>query len=136
MPESKGRIRQYEAMFLVSPAVGAEMQALVDELNGFFDRIEANVIALSKWDERRLAYEIDKNKRGVYLLAYFTCDPVRVQELEHQSNLSERVLRVMITSAEHLAEDEMRAADNRDALATESALREDNQPAEQGAASE
>ena len=123
MPESKGRIRQYEAMFLISPAVAAEMQNILDELNAYFERIEAEVIALNKWDERRLAYEIDKNKRGVYLLAFLRCDSVKIGELERLCNFSENILRVMITSAEHLTDEEMTSQEGRAEMAMESNLR-------------
>ncbi len=124
MSESKGRNRQYEAMFLVSPAAAAEMETLLTELNGFFERIEATVLAFGKWDERRLAYEIDKNKRGVYLLAYFTVDPVQIVEMERLCNLSESVLRLMITSAEHLTVEEMSTIENRAEMEMEANLRE------------
>ena len=124
MSESKGRTRQYEAMFLVSPSVAAEMEGLLEEINAYFERISAEVVAFSKWDERRLAYEIDKNKRGVYLLAYFTADPVHIVELERLCNLSESILRVMVTSAEHLTREEMAVVENRAEMAMEANLRE------------
>lgn len=124
MNESKGRTRQYEAMFLISPAVAAEGDTMMEAINGFFERIEANVVAIGKWDERRLAYEIDKNKRGVYVLAYFTCDTVKVVELERLCNLSENIMRVMVTSAEHLTEEEMSSVEARQEMAMESNLRE------------
>ena len=124
MSASKGRIRQYEAMFLVSPAVAAEMETLLEEINGFFARIEANVVSFGKWDERRLAYEIDKNKRGVYLLAYFKADSTHIVELERLCNLSENIMRIMVTSAEHLTEEEMQVVENREEMAVEANLRE------------
>lgn len=129
MTESKGRTRQYEAMILVSPAIAAEMENLLQELNGYFERISAEVIAINKWDERRLAYEIDKNKRGVYLLAFFGCDSVNVVEFERLCNLSENILRVMVTSADHLTEEEMKSQEKREEMAMESNLRSEESPA-------
>ncbi len=124
MGNSKGRIHQYEGMFLVGQQAAADINGCVAHFKEVLDRASATLIALRKWDERRLAYEIDKQKRGVYFLAYFTCDPVNIQSIERDCNLSEMVLRSMVTRADHLTVDEMKAADGQAELATEGTLRE------------
>ena len=118
------RIRQYEAMFLLSPAIAADMETILAEINGHFERIGAEVVAIKKWDERRLAYEIGKNKRGVYLLSYFRVDTSKVVELERLCQLSENILRVLVVSAEHLTQEEMESAEGRAEMEAEAALRE------------
>ena len=130
MPQSKGRRNNYEAMFLVSPAVAADLGALVEHIESVFSRAEADIISMKKWDERRLAYEIDKNKRGVYILAYFSCDPVNIETIERLCGLSEQILRVLMLRADHLTLDEMKAADGREALADEAKLRRETQAKE------
>lgn len=123
MIASKGRKHYYEAMFLVSQAAASDLDGVIAHLNEILDRASAEVVALRKWDERRLAYEINKQKRGTYILAYFSCDPVNIAHIERDCNLSERVLRSMVLRCDHLSVDEMQAADDRGALATEGALR-------------
>jgi len=120
---SKGRTNHYEALFLVSQAVAHNLGEAVEEIEGVLARGESNIIAFSKWDERRLAYEINKSKRGVYFLVYFSCDPVHMDTIERACNLSEKVMRVMFTRADHLTEDEMRATDARGQLRDEAVLR-------------
>lgn len=124
MSNSKGRIYQYEGMFLVGQQAASDINGCVVHLKEVLNRASATLIALRKWDERRLAFEIAKQKRGVYFLAYFTCDPVNIQSIERDCNLSEIVLRSMVTRADHLTVDEMKAADGQQELATEGALRE------------
>lgn len=123
MAQSKGRRFNYEAMFLASPAEAADLGGLVNHLKEVIARGDAELISLKKWDERRLAYEIKKNKRGVYFLAYFSCDPVNIEVIERACNLSERILRVLFTRADHLTLDEMKAADGQADLAAEAELR-------------
>ncbi|MCA9310488.1 MAG: 30S ribosomal protein S6 [Phycisphaerales bacterium] len=123
MPASKGRNYNYEGMFLVSQAVAADLGSVVDHIKEILSRASAELIAMKKWDDRRLAYEIQKHKRGVYILTYFSCDPVNIVGIERDCSLSETVLRAMIMRADHLTVEEMQAADGQTDLATEIKLR-------------
>ena len=125
MPKSKGRTNHYEAMFLISQAAEPSLAKAIEHVNHLLGRADAEVIALSKWDERRLAFEIEKQKRGLYLLVYFTADPVNIVGLERDTNLSETIMRFMVLRADHLTEDEMRATDGRQELETEMKMREE-----------
>ena len=62
---SEERVLPYEGMFLFSQAQTADLQEAVDHIDDILRRAEVEVISLCKWDERRLAYEIKGNKRGV-----------------------------------------------------------------------
>jgi small subunit ribosomal protein S6 len=66
---------------------------------------------LKKWDERKLAYEINKQKRGTYVIAFFKAPGSAVAALERDVNLSEQVLRVLVTRADHLNQEEMAAVE-------------------------
>jgi len=101
--------RQYEAMFLF-PA-GGDAEKALQTVRGIIDRHGGNVLVLKKWDERKLAYEIGRNKRGLYVIAYFDAPTTAVGPIERDVNLSEEVLRVMVTSADHLTQTEMAAVE-------------------------
>ncbi len=117
------RIFPYEAMFLISQATAADLRGAVAHINGLLARAKADVLAMRKWDDRRLAYEIQGQKRGVYILTYFKAPAPSIAGLERDCNLSEQIMRVMILRADHLSEDEMRAADGRTQLEDEARLR-------------
>ena len=117
------RTRQYEVMFLISQSAAADFNALIEHINEIFARAHAEVIAMKKWDERRLAYEVDKQKRGVYILTYIRCDTRAVAHIERDCNLSEKIMRTMILEAEHFTDEEMKSADARDELRVEAKLR-------------
>ncbi len=114
----------YEGMFLVSPSEAADLDSIVEHIRDICTRAETEIIALRKWDERRLAYEIAKNKRGVYFLSYLKAPPQGVAEIDRLCNLSERILRILVTRADHLTVEEMEAADGQQELATEAQLRD------------
>lgn len=121
MPET--RTYTYEAMFLIGQAAAADLASVIEHIKEILSRGHATIIAMRKWDERRLAYEIKKQKRGLYILTYFSAPNDQLGHIERDCNLSEKILRVLILRADHLTEDEMKAADARDALDTEAKLR-------------
>jgi small subunit ribosomal protein S6 len=101
----------YEAMFLLGPGNAAEPQAGLDLCRGFIERHGGKIKVLKKWDERKLAYEVNGQKRGTYVIAYFTAPGTAVGPLERDVKLSEDVLRVLVTKADHLNEQEMNAVE-------------------------
>ena len=115
--------RIYECMFLISQGEAANLHAVVEHIGEILGKGGAEILALKKWDERCLAYEIEKQKRGVYLLAYIACPPEGIERIERECNLSEHIMRLMTIRADHMSEDQARAADDRDGLAAEAQLR-------------
>jgi small subunit ribosomal protein S6 len=117
------RTNYYEAMFVISQAVAADLNGAIEHIKGLLDRAGAEVVALRKWDERRLAFEIGGQKRAVFILAYFKCLATKMTDFDRDCNLSEKILRVLVTKADHLTIEEMQSADSRQQLADEAAIR-------------
>ena len=113
----------YEGLFLFPQSASANMQQAVDHVNHLLSRAEAKVLAFSKWDERRLAYDVQGNKRGVYFLVYFETERDRLSSLERDCNLSEELLRAMITRADHVPSDLIEGSEGRQQLEDEIKLR-------------
>jgi small subunit ribosomal protein S6 len=120
---AENRVYNYEAMFVVSQSVAVDLQSVVDHIKEILTKHGATLIAMKKWDERRFAYEIDKQKRGVYLLVYFSCVGPNMQAVNRAADLSEKILRHLITRADHLTVEEMQAADGQKDLEVEAKLR-------------
>lgn len=115
----------YEGMFLYDPAdVGSSTQTAIDETERILNHVGASIEAISKYDDRKLAYEIGKTKRGLYILTHFRVDGDKIASIERAVNLSEVVLRVLILKADHVGDVELEAAKEaaaatRDAVALE-----------------
>lgn len=117
------RISIYEGMFLFPQSAGSDLGGAVSHVESILERADAELVAISKWDERRLAYDIKGNKRGLYVLTYFKADRSKIAGIERDCNLSEMLLRAMIVRAEHIPTEEIEAADGRQALEDEIKLR-------------
>jgi small subunit ribosomal protein S6 len=99
--------KSYEGMFLLPAGASAEMEKSLATVRGMIERHQGQILVLKKWDERKLAYELRGQKRGLYILAYFTAPGSAVTAIERDVNLSEDVLRVLITRSDHLNKEEM-----------------------------
>ena len=94
----------YEAMFLVDSAdAAAEWEGVNAAIRNVLERAGAEVVSIRKWEDRRLAYEIDGKARGLYILSYFMAEGGVIGDIERGVQLSERIMRVLILSAEHLS---------------------------------
>ncbi|MCH7849119.1 MAG: 30S ribosomal protein S6 [Planctomycetes bacterium] len=118
------QVKCYEGLFLFPQSAASDLQSAVDHLKEILARAEVKIISLRKWDERRLAFEIKKNRRGLFFLVYFEAAPNAIAHIERDCNLSEQVLRSMVLRAEHLTREQMEAADGQIELADEIKLRD------------
>lgn len=100
----------YEVMFLFDPAVGANWETVEKEIERLMSRAEGELIVTNKLEERKLAYEIQGRKRGLYVLCYFRADAQKIVSLERDIKLSELVLRAIILRVEGYSEEKMRSA--------------------------
>ena len=103
---SDAKMKTYEGMFLLE-AGNSDFQAASEPVRAVLDREAAEILAIKPWDERRLAYDIRGHKRALYVLTYFRLDPSRVGQVEHECDLNERILRVLILRKDHLGEEEI-----------------------------
>jgi small subunit ribosomal protein S6 len=89
------RIYQYEALFLFGVAATTDVDGAIKTVENMIKNHGGEILLLRKWDERKLAYEIKKNKRGLYVLCFYKGPGSSV--------------RVLVTDAAHLSLDEMKA---------------------------
>ena len=90
----------YEAMVIFSSKLDEEaVNTLTAKFN---DLIEANAsdVTLSNWGKRKLAYPINDEPDGYYTLYTFTSTPDVPAEVERVLNITDGVLRFLVTVAE------------------------------------
>ena len=100
-------LQLYEAMFLVEPDVAADWEAAKGMVQRIMDRAKANMLACRLWDERRLAYPINKYNRAVYILCHFRAHGSAISGIERDVQLSEHLLRVLVLRADHITDEEL-----------------------------
>lgn len=106
--ETVAKNKLYEGMFLVdSSLAGADWDGTIAAIRKILEKAKAEIVSIAKWDDRRLAYDIKGKSRGTYILSYFRVDGGRIQDIEKSVRLSEKIMRVLILSAERLSQEDI-----------------------------
>ena len=89
-------LRNYECMFVLNSGKYASDAAAAEKsLMDMLQRVEANVIAKSPWQDGKLAYPINGHRKGLHYLVYFRMDGSQGGELTRLCKLNDLVLRHM-----------------------------------------
>ncbi len=87
-------VRTYEGMFILdSNRFARDSGAVSGTVNELIEKHGGEVLVSRMWDERRLAYPINGQRKGAYWLTYFKLDSVRLKDLHRECQLNENVLR-------------------------------------------
>lgn len=81
-------------MVILDPSI--DERVVQQQLAKYLDVITADggtIDNLDIWGRRRLAYEIDKQTEGIYVVLNATCTPETVKEFDRQLGLNESVIR-------------------------------------------
>ena len=87
---------KYEAVVVLSVKNGDEAtQSLVAKFKAL---VEANgtLESVDEWGKRKLAYEIDDEAEGYYVLFNFESEPAFPAEFERITNITDGVLRSLV----------------------------------------
>ena len=90
-------MRTYEALYIIQhetsegdvQTIAAEVETLITEEGGAIVRSEI-------WGKRRLAYEVNGQNEGIYVLVRFEADPTFVLKVESLFRLNESIVRSVV----------------------------------------
>ena len=91
---------KYKVIYIIDPAQGEEgIAALVEKFKAMVEA-EGTLVSLDELGKRRLAYPINDLNEGHYVLMTFTAAPALPAELDRVLNITEGVIRHIITDEE------------------------------------
>jgi small subunit ribosomal protein S6 len=101
MGRSHLTLHRYELMLVLRPdAPDEQVQAVLDRVTRAIAAEEGQIVKVSPWGRRRLAYAIGQHREGSYFIIQFDAPPTAVLELERGLNISEEVMRHLVTRVE------------------------------------
>ncbi len=90
-------MRKYEVMYIIRPDVEQEaVEALVEKLNGIITNGGGEITGHEVIGKKRLAYEINKFRDGIYVLTNFTADGSVVNELDRVIKITDEIIRHLV----------------------------------------
>jgi small subunit ribosomal protein S6 len=90
-------VRQYELIYITPPEITEEALAeLHQQVAAVTERFGATIEKTENWGRRKLAYEIQRHREGVYVLEVINGPAAMTAELDRRLRVFENVIRHMI----------------------------------------
>jgi len=91
---------KYETIFIIRSNVDEESRtALIERFKSLIEQ-NGTIDEIDEWGNRRLAYPIDDEREGYYVLINFTSEPSLPAEIDRIYQISEDILRSIIVVKE------------------------------------
>ena len=87
---------KYETTFILEPGVDeTRVNEEVERVSQQIRDLGGELIEVQRWGKRRLSYEINKKRDGIYTLFLYSGSGPMVKEIERKMRLNEQVMRVL-----------------------------------------
>jgi small subunit ribosomal protein S6 len=91
-------VRRYELMLIIRPdAPDEKAAAVIDRTTRYVVASGGQIVKVAPWGRRRLAYPIDRHREGSYHIVVFESPAEAIAELERSLQITEDVLRYLVT---------------------------------------
>lgn len=89
--------RDYELGFILNPEVNEEQtRTILERIEQIVSKYGGQIMRVNQWGRRRLAYQIEHNRDGLYVFIDMVLTPETVSELDRTLKVSEEVIRHLI----------------------------------------
>ena len=88
-------MNKYESVVIINPNVDEEgIKGLVKRFTDLINN-DGKVEKVDELGKKRLAYEVQKNREGYYVVFYFESNPNLISELERNYRITDEVIKFM-----------------------------------------
>lgn len=94
-------MRKYEVVYIFRSSLDGE--TIGEKLESYHERLtsgDAEITAVEHWGQRELAYPIQNQGNGYYVVAQFRADPSVLEEFERVLELDDDLLRHLVVLSE------------------------------------
>jgi small subunit ribosomal protein S6 len=96
LKDTPNTAREYETIYILRPNTPNEGVAEVNtRIRGIIENMGGKVIKVDNWGKRRLAYEVAKERKGIYLYWQYLASPGVVEETERNLRMLDSVIRYL-----------------------------------------
>lgn len=87
----------YEGLFIFdSNRYARDPAGVSGQIAAMIQKYEGKILANRLWEERRLAYPINGQRKGTYWLTYFRLDSKHLEVLRRDCQINETILRELV----------------------------------------
>lgn len=96
LADAPGTLREYETIYILRPDTQNDKVAEVNQrVRTIIETMGGVVLNVDNWGKRKLAYEIKKELKGIYLFWQYLGSPQVVTEFERNMRMLDHVIRYM-----------------------------------------
>ena len=88
---------QYEVAVIFHPDLEIDLEKATGKVEKILAAGKAKIVNTDNWGRRKLAYPIERQEYGVYVFYTITMPPENVAKLEQTLNITDEVIRYLIT---------------------------------------
>jgi len=89
-------VTKYETTFILEPGLDEKrVDEEIERVSQWIRDLSGEVLEVQRWGKRRLAYEINKKRDGVYVMILHQSPGPVVKEIERRMGLNEAYMRVL-----------------------------------------
>jgi small subunit ribosomal protein S6 len=112
LADAPGTMREYETIYILRPDTPNEKVAEINErVRGIIEKMGGKVLEVDNWGKRRLAYEVEKHLKGIYLYWQYLGTPGAVSEFERNMRMLDAVIRYMTVKVDQDVNPEARPSE-------------------------
>ncbi|HEX9757652.1 MAG TPA: 30S ribosomal protein S6 [Nitrospiria bacterium] len=93
---------EYESIFVCRQSLTEDANTqLIEKFKKIIEKNGGEILKTEQWGKRRLAYEVKKEKKGIYNLIQLKGDGPLISDLERNYMLDDSVIKYMTVRLEH-----------------------------------
>ena len=93
-------MNKYESVIIINPSADEDkVKALIDKFSDLINK-QGKVEKVDTLGKRKLAYEVKKNREGIYVVFYFEAEPTLIAELERNYRITDEVIKFIVIKNE------------------------------------
>jgi small subunit ribosomal protein S6 len=94
--DAPGTSREYETTYILRPNTANDGVADVNgRVRSIIETMGGKVLKVDNWGKRRLAYEVEKERKGIYLYWLYLAKPGVAEEIERNLRMLDGVIRYL-----------------------------------------
>jgi small subunit ribosomal protein S6 len=94
-------MNKYEIVYIFRSSLASEeLESKLENFHSLLTRDAGQISAVEHWGKRQLAYPVDKERNGNYVVAQFETEPDSLPDFERILKLDDQILRYLIVLSE------------------------------------
>ena len=93
-------MNKYESVIIINPSADEDkVKSLIDKFSDLINK-QGKVTKVDTLGKKKLAYEVKKNKEGIYVVFYFEAEPTLIAELERNYRITDEIIKFIVVKDE------------------------------------